>query len=356
MPLIDRFHRKIDYLRVSVTDRCNFRCEYCMPVEGVPFTPKDETLSAEEHEQVLEAAFECGMRKVRFTGGEPLLWRPLPALIEAARRIGYSDISATTNGFLLTEKAELLYRAGLGRINISLDSFDEATFQRIARRGDLATVLAGIETAFNVGFDPVKINCVVMKGVNDHEVSQFAHWTLDRPVHVRFIELMPIRWNLDETEPFDAFSPHGSRGLLQLTQAKGGMLSDLDMRARFVSSERSMARIEEEVGPLLAAEVVTNGPARSYRLARARGTVGFISQITNDFCSRCNRLRITHDGFLRPCLMSDGELDLKPHVRGGGGREALVRAFQHVVEHKPERHYLAEGQRVTGRSMSQIGG
>lgn len=353
MGLVDRFNREIDYLRVSVTDRCNFRCQYCMPEEGVPATPKEQTLTFEDHRRILAAAASCGMTKVRFTGGEPLLWKPLTNLVQAAKEIGFQDISATTNGYLLGGLAKPLAEAGLDRINVSLDTLDPKRFKAIARRGDLATVLAGIEAAFEAGLSPVKLNCVVMKGFNDDEVDDLARWTMDRELHVRFIELMPIRWNLDETEPFDSFAPHGSRGLLQLTQAQGTMLSSREMRTLFVSSEESKARIERETGPLFDAEVVTNGPARSYRLEGARGTVGFISQITNDFCSRCNRLRVTHDGFLRPCLMSDGELDLKPALRAGAG---LVEAFRHVVEHKPERHYLAEGQQVTGRSMSQIGG
>jgi cyclic pyranopterin phosphate synthase len=354
--LVDPYERRIDYLRVSVTDRCNFRCVYCMPEEGNPATPKLEQLETPEFIRILGAAGRLGMHKIRFTGGEPLLRRDLPALIDAAKRSGIEEVSLTTNGHLLAEQVDLLVAAGLRRVNISLDTLRPDRFQAIARRGDLGSVLKGIDAAMTRGLSPVKLNCVVMKGDNDDEAPDFAAWTLREPIHVRFIELMPIRWDLDETPSFDPFSPHKGQGLLQLQQARGNMLNASDMRHRFVSSEQTRSRIESAFGPLEPADVVTNGPARTYRLARSLGTIGFISQITRDLCANCNRLRLTHDGFLRPCLMSDGEADLKPALRSGASDEEIERIFEDVVAHKPERHYLAEGQRVTGRSMSQIGG
>ncbi len=354
--LVDPFGRRIDYLRVSVTDRCNFRCVYCMPEQGNPPTPKSEQLDSDEICRALRVAAGLGMRKVRFTGGEPLLRNNLDRLLATARDAGFADISLTTNGFLLAEQMDRLVAAGLNRVNVSLDTLKPDRFMAIARRGDLESVLAGIRAALTSGLEPVKLNCVVMKGENDDEAAEFAGWTLRAPVHVRFIELMPIRWDLDETPTFDPFAPHGGRGLLQLHQSRGDMLSATEMRRKFVSSEETRARIEAAHGSLLPAEVLTNGPARSYRLAGGLGTVGFISQITHDLCAGCNRLRLTHDGFLRPCLMSDGEADLKPVLRSSHGDRELEEVFLNVVAHKPERHYLAEGQRVVGRGMSQIGG
>lgn len=353
----DRFGRTIDYLRVSLTDRCNFRCVYCMPEQGFPCTPKEEQLSAEEIVRLCRVAANLGIRKIRLTGGEPLLRHDLVDIVrELASAKGIEDLSCTTNGFLLWEKARPLKDAGLTRINVSLDTLRHERFQSIARRGSLRSVLDGIQAALDAGLAPLKINCVAMRGINSDEAADFAEWTLRENVHIRFIELMPIRWSLDDSEGFDSFSAHGGQGLLRLRQARGDMLGDAEMRRLFVSSSELAQRIQEAYGQLEPAEVMTNGPARTFRLHGARGTVGFISQISNDFCERCNRLRLTHDGFLRPCLMSDGELDLKPALRSGAGDEKLIELFQHVVAHKPERHYLHEGQKVRSRGMSQIGG
>jgi GTP 3',8-cyclase len=353
----DPFGRTIDYLRVSITDRCNFRCVYCMPEQGFPATPKDENLTFEEIARLVRISASLGVRKVRLTGGEPLLRKELPWLVgQIASNPSVDDLSCTTNGHLLEETACALAGAGLTRINVSLDTLDPKRFVEIARRGSLQKVLDGISAAREAGLSPLKINCVAMKGVNDDEAAAFAAWTLREEIHVRFIELMPMRWNLDESSGFDTFAPHAGPGLLQLRQAAGDMLSDSQMRKMFVSAADLRSRIEAELGAMESAEVRTNGPARTYRLPGALGTVGFISQITSDFCSRCNRLRLTHDGFLRPCLMSDGELDLRTPLRNGASDDDLRDLFLHVVAHKPERHYLAEGQKVTGRGMSQIGG
>lgn len=352
--MIDPFNRRIDYLRVSITDRCNFRCVYCMPEQGFPAIPKDQSLTFEEIARLVRISASLGITKVRLTGGEPLLRKELPSLIqEIASFPGIEDISCTTNGYLLDEQACLLALSGLHRVNVSLDTLQPERFTEIARRGSLDRVLAGIDAAFDAGLSPVKLNCVLMKGVNDDELADFAAMTVDREIHVRFIELMPMRWNLDEGP---AYTPGCMSGLVQLKEAAGDMLSDMQMRRMFLSAEGARLRIERETGHLEDAEVRTNGPARSYRVPGAKGTVGFISQITNDFCSRCNRLRLTHDGFVRPCLMSDGELDMRTPLRAGASDEDLAALFLHVVEHKPERHYLAEGQKVVGRGMSQIGG
>lgn len=355
----DRFGRKIDYLRVSVTDRCNFRCVYCMPEEGYPVSPKHELLTFEEMSRLLHIAADLGMSKIRLTGGEPLLRKDLSHLIRRIRehpRI--TDLSCTTNAHLLEEKALELKESGLDRVNVSLDTLREHKFIEIARRGSLQKVLNGIEAAKKVGLRPIKINCVLMKGVNDDEVVDFARWTLEEDVHVRFIEVMPIRWNLDESEPMDSLTElAGDRKLFRLRiQNDVGMLSDAQMRKMVVPFSVAKERIESALGALVPYDIPTNGPAHTYKLPNAKGTVGFISQISWDLCERCNRLRLTADGQLRPCLMSDGEVDLRTPLRNGASDEEIRDIFLHVVANKPERHYLAEGQKVLGRGMSQIGG
>jgi GTP 3',8-cyclase len=242
-------------------------------------------------------------------------------------------------------------------VNVSLDTLREDRFLAIARRGSLQKVLDGIEAAKRAKLTPVKINCVAMAGVNADEAADFASLTIREEIHVRFIEVMPMRWNLDEdAPPFDPLSAHGTGNLIQLKVAGGGMLSDLDMRRRFVSAQVLRDNIEDVHGPLDEASVRTNGPARTYRIPGAKGTVGFISQISSDFCERCNRIRLTHDGFIRPCLMSDGEINLRTPMRNGASDVSIAELLRGVVAQKPERHYLAEGQKVVGRGMSQIGG
>lgn len=354
--LIDPLGRRIDYLRVSVTDRCNFRCVYCMPEDGFPALPKEEYLSTDETVRLIRVAASLGMRKVRLTGGEPLLHKGLPDIARAAREAGIEDVSITTNGHLLAEQAARLAESGVTRVNVSLDTLRPERFAEIARRGNLQAVLDGIRAAADAGMGPIKVNVVAMRGVNDDEAADFAAWTLRERVNVRFIELMPLRWSLDEGPSLPAFTPHGSAGLLQLRQAPGGMLSDAQMRRMSVGVEEIRARIEAAHGPLEPAEIRTNGPARSYRLPGAPGSVGFISQISDDLCAGCNRLRLTHDGHLRPCLLSDGELDLRTPLREGANDDELRELFRHVVARKPARHYLHEGQRAHGRGMSQIGG
>lgn len=355
----DSFGRTIDYMRVSVTDRCNFRCIYCMPDEGYPVSPKDELLTFEELARLVHLAADLGITKVRLTGGEPLVRRDLVQLVaRISTHPGIRDLSLTTNGHLLEENAEALHAAGLHRVNISLDTLDEEKFVRIARRGNLKKVQTGIEAAKAAGLNPIKINCVLMKGVNDDEVVDFARLTLLQPVHIRFIEVMPIRWNLDETDSFDAMAPIGAnRELFRLRISDDeGMLSDAQMRKMMVPCAVAKERIESELGTLETYEVPTNGPARTFRLQGGLGSVGFISQISDDLCSRCNRIRLTADGQLRPCLMADGEVDLRNPVRAGATDEEIKQTILAVVTAKPERHYLAEGQKVTSRGMSQLGG
>ncbi len=323
-----------------------------MPEEGAEVCPREEILTFEEIARLVRISAELGITKVRLTGGEPLVRKELVRLLAMLKPLNLQDLSMTTNGLLLPLHAQVLADAGLHRVNVSLDTLRPDRFAQICRRGNFEQVMAGISVAQAAGLNPIKINCVAMRGVNDDEAAAFAEWTRHSPVHVRFIELMPIRWNLDETEPLESTSS----GLVQVRQTQGSMLSDLQMRKMTISADELVTTIERECGPLESAELKTNGPARTFRLAEALGTVGFISQISNDLCSRCNRLRLTADGFLRPCLMSDGELDLRGPLRSGATDEEIAEMFLHVVERKPERHYLAEGQKVIGRSMSQIGG
>lgn len=379
MPMIDSFGRVIDYLRVSVTDRCNFRCVYCMPEEGAPIAPREEILTYEEIVRLLRIGVELGVRKVRLTGGEPLVRRDIVTLVQKVAAIpGIEDLSLTTNGFLLPRYARELADAGLHRVNISLDTLRPERFQAIARRGNLEDVLAGIEAARDARLTPIKINMVVMRGVNDDEVVSFARLTLESCLDVRFIELMPINWSTGDEGMSDFFTLSASSGakpsghvrlyantsLASFQQlfrqpAPGeqrGMLNAAQMRRMFLSGAEIRRRIEEACGSLAPASVITNGPASSFRIPGAVGTISFISQVTNDICERCNRMRITADGFLRPCLMADGEVDMRTPLRSGATDEEIRRLYLLTVHHKPREHRLEDGLAPTGRNMSQIGG
>jgi GTP 3',8-cyclase len=378
MPLIDSFERTIDYLRVSVTDRCNFRCIYCMPEEGAPVAPAGDLLTNAELIRILKIAAELGMRKFRLTGGEPLIRKDIVSVVaNIASLAGVDEISLTTNGYLLPELALPLAQAGLTRINISLDTLRPDRFKRIARRGRLDTVLQGIKAATDAGLCPVKINCVVMKGYNDDEVLDFAALSLDQSLDVRFIELMPINWSAGDDSIRDysipALAPGSSRNSVQLYAntelatfrqsfvhtADDKILGQLDasqMRRAFVSTSAIQECIEARYGALERAEVKVNGPARSYKIANAPGTLSFISQITNDMCVNCNRLRLTADGFLRPCLMADGEVDLRSPIRSGASDADIADLFRITVLHKPAEHRLEDGLAPIGRNMSQLGG
>lgn len=382
MPLIDSFDRTIDYLRISVTDRCNFRCVYCMPEEGAPIAPKADILTFEEIERLARIAVSLGMTKIRLTGGEPLVRRDIDQLVARIGAIdGLRDLSMTTNGFLLPRYAADFASYGLNRINISLDTLRADRFTKLARRGSLDQVLAGIQAAVEAGLTPLKLNCVAMRGWNDDEVVDFARLTLEQPFDVRFIELMPINWSRgdDSTGEMQSFFElsgsarpgrsdqillyansdlstfretfHGTESRLQT-----GQLDAAQMRHAFIGTAEIRERIERSLGPMMPAEIVTNGPARSFRLAGASGTIGFISQITNDMCQSCNRLRLTADGMLRPCLMADGEVDLRTPLRDGADDAAIAELFRLTVFHKPREHRLEDGLAPVGRNMSQLGG
>ena len=325
--MLDGFERDINYLRISVTDRCNLRCVYCMPEEGVQLMKHEDILTLEEIYQVVEAAALIGIRKVRLTGGEPLVRLGLVELIRKINSLPQiNDISLTTNGVLLKEMAADLKEAGLKRVNISLDSMVPKRFHKITRNGHLNRVLQGIDEALRLQLDPVKINTVVVRGVNLDEVVNFAKWTTEAPVHVRFIELMPIGTS----------SPWAGD--------------------RYVPAEEIKGIIREKLGSLQPESgLAGSGPAKYYRLGDAPGTIGFITAISDHFCSRCNRLRLTANGGLRPCLFDKREVDIKTALRSGAGKEELAKIFIDAIKIKPDRHHMDngwQGQRV----MSQIGG
>ncbi len=341
-------------LRLSLTDRCNFRCTYCMPADGVAWLPRQTLLSADEFVTVATAALEQhGISRFKLTGGEPTL---RPDLLDIVGRIaglpGVTDLSLTTNGQRLAELATPLKSAGLGRVTVSVDSLRPERFRAITRTGDLAMVMAGIDAAAEAGLAPVKINCVTMRGVNDDEVVDFARLTLTRKVTVRFIEYMPLGEAavLDRPPAGAEVGPAGGCG----AQDRGDVLFD----------EASVRlRIERELGPLTPVARASEpgvGPASVYRLTPSDGSVppgriGFISAMSTPFCETCNRLRLTADGVLRSCLFDGGEVDIRPILRAGGDPEVLSRrlasAMQQCVALKPVVH-SGRGD----RQMSRIGG
>ncbi|HLI96937.1 MAG TPA: GTP 3',8-cyclase MoaA, partial [Candidatus Baltobacteraceae bacterium] len=286
--LADQFNRPITYLRISVTDKCNLRCVYCMPERGLPWLPKAQILSYEEIAQLVAAAAPLGVSSVRLSGGEPLIRKNLHHLVEELAAIdGVEDIALSTNGLLLEAQIDALVAAGLKRVNVSLDTLREDRFFEIARRPGLDHVLAGIDAAIARGLGPVKINCVVMRGQNDDEIAAFAQWTKERAVYVRFIELMPVRENLDV------------------------------QRDAYMSADEILERVRE-IGDLRPVPGPGgNGPARYFAFDGAPGAVGVISPLSHDYCERCNRVRLTADGRLRLCLFGDYEIDLRGPLRSG---------------------------------------
>ena len=325
--LSDSFQRPIDYLRISVTDRCDLRCIYCMPPSGVSLMPHDSILTYEEIYAIAQAAAERGINKVRLTGGEPLVRSGLPKLIGMLAQIeAIDDVSLTTNGTLLGRYAAELKQAGLRRVNVSLDTLRQDRFELITQcDNNLGDILKGIEVAKSVGLNPVKINMVVIAGINDDELLDFATKTIDEEWHVRFIELM-LSAGADTTA------------------------------SQFVSVSEMRKRLEllGELEPCLPS--VGNGPAKYFRLPHAKGTVGFITPVSEHFCFRCNRLRLTADGKLRPCLLSEDEIDMKQTLRSGISPVGLKQLIEEAVAKKPLRHHLAEGYRPEGRPMTQVGG
>jgi cyclic pyranopterin phosphate synthase len=298
-PLEDSFGRRIDYLRVSVTDRCNLKCVYCVPKTGVTHIRESGILSSEEIARFVSIVIGFGLRKVRLTGGEPLLRPDIVRLVSLIKATGIRDLSLTTNGIHLADTAEDLKKAGINRVNVSLDTLDPEKYRTITRGGDIYRVLEGIKKAEEAGLYPVKINVVPMPGLNDNEIQKFASLTFEKDYHIRYIEFMR---------------------LVPLT-FRGG------------------------------------GPSRNYRIEGARGVVGFISPVTDHFCRSCNRLRLTAAGMLRPCLFSNVELDVRALLRSGASDEELDKLFQRAVAGKPAGHFLEREKIFMGlSSMSEIGG
>lgn len=324
---LDRFGRRINYLRISLTDVCNLRCVYCMP-EHMTFRPRHELMSDQELLTITRIMASLGVDKIRLTGGEPTVRPNLVEIVRSIARLpGLRDLAMTTNGLLLPQLAEPLARAGLTRLNISLDTLDAAKFKRITRWGDLDTVWAGVEAAEAAGLRPLKINSVVTRGFNEDEVASLARLTLERDWEVRFIEVMPFGGEADFAQ------------------------------SAVVSSAETRQRIEDELGPLYEIPGYDGrDPARPYRLAGARGSIGFISTITEPFCAGCNRMRLTADGTLRLCLLRDGELDLLTPLRDGMDEATLTQHILQAIYDKPWGHGLPDGAIPQSRIMSQIGG
>ncbi len=319
--ICDSFQRGISYLRISVTDRCNLRCVYCMPPEGVPLVPHQEIMSFEEILLVVRTACDLGINKIRITGGEPLVRSGIIDLVRMISAVeGIQDISMTTNGTLLAEYVEDLVDAGLHRINISLDTLKYERFKQITRTGDLAHALKGIQAAMKAGLNPVKINMVPMQGINDDEIIDFARMTIEAGWHVRFIELMPM-----------------------------------NRSAEFVPSGVLRKKIES-LGPLEPFRGIKgNGAARYFRLPSARGTVGFISPVSEPFCEECNRLRLTSTGLLLPCLFSFEGVDIKTPIRKGAADQDLKNLIAVAIGSKPKQHHL-NSHDTLNKNMSSIGG
>ncbi|MGQ9573057.1 MAG: GTP 3',8-cyclase MoaA [Dehalococcoidia bacterium] len=334
-PLVDRFQRSIDYLRVSVTDRCNLRCLYCMPEEGVPFVPRREILTLEEIARIVQVAAGMGLRRVRLTGGEPLVRNDIVKLVRwISQTPGIEDVSLTTNAMLLASYAHELAAAGLKRVNVSLDTLRPDRFREITRRGDLSAVMAGIAAARDAGLSPIKLNVVVMREVNGDEIVGIARTTLEEDWQVRFIELMPF---MDEQET---------------------CIKDTSLALGFLPAQKVRREIEAALGPLDAAGTSTGGgPAKYYRLPRAKGLIGFISPLSEEqFCAICNRMRLTADGKIRPCLLTDEEVDLKATLRRGGSDAEVRQRILEALATKPDAHHLGDGNRPRRRKMAQIGG
>jgi cyclic pyranopterin phosphate synthase len=319
--LRDNFDRHITYLRVSVTDRCNMRCVYCIP-EGAQFIPHEEILTYDEIERIVKVGAGAGIRKVRLTGGEPLARKNIDRLVAQLARIeSLEDLSLTTNGLLLAEQAEALAAAGLKRVNVSLDTLNPAKFKEICRRGDIETVIAGIRAAGAAGLRPVKVNAVVMRGRNEKEAADFVRFALDEGVIVRFIEYMPF--NKDE-----------------------------EWRARYVSRDETIASLGGLIDASDGGRIDPSAPARYFKIKGSDASVGFISPISHGFCNMCNRMRLTPGGQLLACLLSPSGVDVKAIMRSGGSDDEIRDAFSRATESKGPRGNFPDA----ARPMHSVGG
>ena len=327
--LLDSFNRRINYLRISLTDRCNLRCIYCMPEQGVPKLIHEDILTYEELERLARLSVGLGIEKIRLTGGEPLVRKNIVDLIKALGEIpGIRDISLTTNGVLLAEKARSLWEAGVKRINISLDTLNSKKFTEITRFDFFNQVWEGIQEAERIGFSPIKINVVALKGINDDEILAFGRLSYEKPYHIRFIEFMPVG-------PENGWSTE-----------------------RFLSTEEIINQLEV-LGPLLPVNGQGfDGPAKRMAFEGARGEIGLISPISEHFCPACNRLRLTAEGRLRVCIFSDDETDLRTPLRNGASDRELESVIRGTITRKPKEHPIQMNPlpRKCQRQMSKIGG
>lgn len=317
----DKFGREISYMRISVTDRCNLRCRYCMPAEGVKDLGHDKILTFEDIERIVKAAATLGITKYRLTGGEPLARKGIVSLVESLAKIkGVEELAMTTNGTMLAQHAEALKKAGLQRVNISVDSLIYHKYEEITRGGDLDAVFEGVKAALKFGLTPVKLNIVVMEGFNDDEILNFVQLSINHPLDIRFIELMPVGQNSKEN------------------------------RYRYLSSKDIKKKL-----PALIPLHKQEGVAELYKYPEGLGTIGFISPMSNLFCGNCDKIRLTADGKLKPCLHSNEEIDLRGVLKIND--DALLKeTIRKSILHKGDKHHLNEGAKPVVRSMSQIGG
>ncbi|NLV16418.1 MAG: GTP 3',8-cyclase MoaA [Syntrophomonadaceae bacterium] len=326
--MLDRLNREINYLRISVTDRCNLRCRYCMPVEGISLKEHYDILSLEEIERIVRVGSELGIRKVRLTGGEPLIRRNLAQLVQGISRIPrIDDIAITTNGLLFADQAAVLKKAGLNRVNLSLDTLRPDRYRFITRGGELQKVVNGLEMAIKEGFHPVKVNTVIIGGFNQDEILDFCDMAYNRPVHIRFIEFMPV----GEVEYWN------SQKIIKNEEVYNIIAQRYSLKPGKISRG--------------------NGPAKYFYMEGGQGSVGFISPMSNHFCRECNRLRLTADGKLRACLYDGQERDLMAALRNGCDDEVIKRIMMETILAKPDKHLM--GERAWGekdRKMFQIGG
>lgn len=329
MTITDSYNRKIDYLRVSVTDRCNMRCTYCMPPEGVNLIRHSEVLHFGEIRDIVKAGAWLGIKSIRLTGGEPTIRKDVQRLISMLKEVdGIEEVTMTTNALLLSRYAKEFKEAGLDRVNISLDSLKPDRFYEITRGGDLKTVLEGIEAAVNEGLSPVKLNAVIIPGFNEDEVEDMARLTIDKPLHIRYIEFMPI-------------------GDQRLHREK-----------RYIKTAELVERIEKAFELETADRGAGMGPARGFKIKGALGTIGFISSMSDHFCNSCNRMRLSSDGWLRSCLFNEKlGVDMKTPLRDGASIDELEELFMKAAGIKPEGHELDRRTALDfERTMSQIGG
>jgi len=325
--ITDNYDRQIDYLRISITDKCNLRCVYCMPEKGIKPFKQSEVLTDDEIVRFVRIARNYGVRKVRITGGEPLMRKNITHLISSIKETGIHELGLTTNGIKLSEHAAELKKAGLDRVNISLDTLDPQKYREITKQGDISLVLASIKEAEKQGLAPVKINMVPIRGINDDEILSFAKLTFENDFHIRFIEFMPASCN----------------GMWK----KDKCISSADVLKKITA----LGEIEEYA-------FRGKGPSRNYRIKGAKGVIGVISPISDHFCGDCNRLRLTADGKIRPCLFSKKKIDIKTPMRKGATDQEIEDLLRKAIAIKPQKHELNENRSTENliKTMSKIGG